>query len=84
MRLADCFYLFLFALAARQSELMLPMFIFRVSLRTSVEHTSYRILPVRVFVLVSLLISSRARTVMTRFCETHCLACRVSTFCLDQ
>ena len=32
---------------------------------------------------MSLLISSRARTVLTRFCETRCLACRVSllVFC---
>ena len=32
---------------------------------------------------MSLLISSHARTVLTRFCETRCLACRVSllVFC---
>ena len=59
---------------------MLPCYIFRVSLRTSVEHTSSRTC---VFVFLSSWISSRARAVLTRFCETRCLACRVSllVFC---
>ena len=83
MRLSDCFYLFLFALAARQSELMLPMFYFSCLLENQNLTHELQNLPIRVFVLVSLLISSHARTVLTRFCETRCLACRVSllVFC---
>ena len=76
MRLADCFLSLLVALAARQSELMLPMFYFSCLLENQCCLFVF-------IVLVSLLISSRARTVLTRFCEIRfwLAVCSLSCFC---